>query len=400
MRKIILFFLLGLCLILSIGCKENSFSIDVSGKDITNIVTDGHDRLCYEYKDPSNGTYHIVICDSKGNKDEYGPYTLNSPPVFFYDDNTLAYVAKSKYKFEFYLNGEKKDSYNNLNIDLTLFYNRNMMFFVVENTGKFYITNGRDKFGPYDNVGEIKLSLNGKRISYPIQTNGEWRLTIDNKTVDTKPDLFNVANFSPDGSVFAFWALYDNEWFIVKNNEKIKTENKTKGELYGVIISPDNKTMAYSIQDSTGLWYLIIGNKKMGPYERCFPYSFTQDGKNLIYSAKIDGKYYIFDGDKKIGPYENVSSLASSTDGKKIAYFAVENGKSYLFYDNKKTAEYFSGGYKIHFSNKNNILAYNAIRDDEELCSYVVIDGISYIGDAYKDKVAYLKDGKIIVEVK
>ena len=78
----------------------------------------------------------------------------------------------------------------------------------------------------------------------------------------------------------------------------------------------------------------------------------------------------------------------------------LENGKSYLFYDNKKTAEYFPGGYKIHFSNKNNILSYNAIRDDEELCNYVLIDGIPYIGDACKDKVADLKDGKIIVEVK
>lgn len=400
MKKIILSCLVCLYLVLSIGCKEKSFSIDVSGKNITNIVTDGYDRLCYEYKDPSNGAYYIVICDSKGNKDEYGPYTLNSLPVFFYDDNTLAYIAKSKDEFEFYLNGKKTDSYDNLNIDLALFYNRNMMFFAVEKAGKFYITNGRDKFGPYDNIGEIKLSLDGKRISYPIQTNGEWRLTIDNKVIDMKPDFFNVANFSPDGSVFAFWALYDNEWFIIKNNEKIKTENKTKGELYSIIISPDNKTMAYSIQDSNGLWYLINGDKKMGPYERCFPYTFTQDSKNLIYSAKIDGKYYVFDGNKKNGPYENISYLASSADGTKTAYFVLENGKSYLFYDNKKTAEYFPGGYKIHFSNKNNILSYNAIRDDEVLCNYVLIDGIPYIGDACKDKVAYLKDGKIIVEVK
>lgn len=53
----------------------------------------------------------------------------------------------------------------------------------------------------------------------------------------------------------------------------------------------------------------------------------------------------------------------------------------------------------MKFSPDGNVLAYKILKENS-LISCIVINGMSYIGGIYNNKVVYLKDDKIIIKPK
>ena len=115
--------------------------------------------------------------------------------------------------------------------------------------------------------------------------------------------------------------------------------------------------------------YIIINNKKYGPYDYVGEIAFSAKDNTLAYVVSIAENDYLIVGNETIGPHDSIHSLKFSADGKHIAYTVRVDtlGKK-------------EQGKLLEFSDRN-------IR--------IFIHGQEHIGSFCNGEILYLTDRKI-----
>ncbi len=144
-------------------------------------------------------------------------------------------------------------------------------------------------------------------------------------------------------------------------------------------ISPDGKNIAYLIKDDNG-YYLVTNQKKYGPYEYgCYNIKFSSDNNKPAYAVYLNDGVYVINDEQKLGPYKKVSNIQFSKDSKKIIFASYIN-------DDKSLNLFF---HEMIYTRP--LQASLCVRNEKKELM---------VGSIYKNKVAYLQDGKVIVEAK
>lgn len=189
-----------------------------------------------------------------------------------------------------------------------------------------------------------------KLIEYGMDTTHHWwavtqpfseryRLIVDGKKTDVYQKLSNLT-FSPDGKKWACFAVDNNRWNVLTNDDVFGLPGTGAGEL---VYTPDSDFLVYSYFDGeletiifgnrkievlnrTGRLYVSHGARKIaftgyrldkmtlnvngveGPlFDEILPFGFWWDG-TFLYAAKSGYTWQIFMGDKVISDvYTNVA---------------------------------------------------------------------------------------------
>ena len=211
-------------------------------------------------------------------------------------------------------------------------------------------------------------------------------------------------NFNKKIFLFAVFALGSNLLFAdkqiglvpssVKNERDILQVGVLEGDIPVLVLKEEREGFVSTITE----YFVIYDKEKAGPFDDIDTYytHFSPDGKNLVYSARIDRKEYLFIGKEKIGPFDKVYFPEFSPDGKNLAYSAEIDGKWYLFIGKEKIGP-FDNVYSPEFSPDGKNLAYKA-KIDGKWYGRLFFNSKTYTGSICGGKVVYIKDGKIMLK--
>ena len=101
------------------------------------------------------------------------------------------------------------------------------------------MTNLLTNSGPYDGVGRLTFSPDGKTLAYRAQIDNKWYL-IAGKGKAGPYDGVDELEFSPDGNTLTYYTKIEGEWYtkiLINGKEYIGST------VNGVVIYVDNGTI-------------------------------------------------------------------------------------------------------------------------------------------------------------
>ncbi len=332
------------------------------------------------------------------------------------DLNSFAYRAKKEGKFSIVHNGDSGKSYDNV-YGLVFSPDSKQYAYIAEiDRKKVFVLNGKEG-NFYDRINKNpkpRFDSEGNFIYDAVSGDMEFLRIVNNVEGDSYLRSLNY-KMSPSGKTLVVKNKRDGEWFVgLVSKDTLEGFN---GRLYLSIFDyvwGPNEHFAYSAIDESSMFFIVDG-KEGRPYGLIYEFTWSQDGENYAYVAKLnDGKmiavlngeemgdkytlvtgltfspdgeqlayrgYYknggvdIIVNGKKIAKYDQVSNIAFSPDGTQLSYTAVENGKIIVVKNDETIGQYdmwFGMESDSSFSKDGNHFAYTVLRDDK---SFVVLDG-------------------------
>lgn len=330
-----------------------------------NQRTESYDELDYVYL--STFFEHSDITILKGKKDNqtyiiknfktiYGPYTDERFNNFYLEKgtNSLYYNVEKNNKYYLYKDGKIIDTSTQM-IYPIFSENANVCFYQIKDSnGKYWLSTGKEKAGPYDSITDISISKDGTKIAYVVKINGK--------------------NFIFDG----IKKLGPFDWIT------------------DIAISPDN-TLAYAYENNDE-YFLVYKDQKYGPYFFIEgDITFSDDGKHIATFKKNPGSLahdLLVDG-KVIGTIDERDSftIVFSKNGLHTLCYSLYS--DLFFYDGKLIDGKRNNSYPFYTYN---ILTYTEEHDNKTI-THLIINNQDFKGQFLSDDFIYL-DGKNIMYIK
>lgn len=134
----------------------------------------------------------------------------------------------------------------------------------------------------------------------------------------------------------------------VKNERNVFQVGVLEGDIPVLVMKEEREGFVSTITE----YFVIYDKEKAGPFDDIDTYytHFSPDGKNLAYSAEINGKWYLFVGKEKAGPFDYVGYLQFSPDGKTLSFRTEIDKKWYgkLFFNSKTYTGSICGGKVVY----------------------------------------------------
>lgn len=190
----------------------------------------------------------------------------------------------------------------------------------------------------YDAVGQIALSLDGRRCAYGALRNGTWRLVLDGEEGAPFSVVQNPV-FSPDGLHVAYQAMSGERWHVVVDE---KANAGTAARYSEHLFSGDSSRIAFVEDDAElGQGRLVITDLEFGgpvtveervaalianPARTRIAAITDRGAQQQVITVAFDSRSV-----SPVGPpWENVFGLAFGPDGAALTYRAIRDGKSYV----------------------------------------------------------------------
>lgn len=209
--------------------------------------------------------------------------------------------------------------------------------YTVRQPGKYFVViDGKN--GPMcNNVDGPVFSPDGTRVAH----SAGGAMMIDGTLGPKFEGAFDPV-FTHDGTGLAYRAKEKDKHFVVFNGKPGPLLEKTLVFAENrIVISPDNKRIAYAAQRD-GKMVAVIDDAVGEPFDEVFDVRFSPDSRRVLYKAKLGGKEFIVENDKRGEPFDKVMSysLVFSPDSATLAYWAEVEKKFCLVVNDKKVAEY------------------------------------------------------------
>lgn len=205
-------------------------------------------------------------------------------------------------------------------------------------------------------INEFIVSLDGKRIAYPIKKGQKEFLVLDGKEIGPYDNVFPVASsvFSPDSKRFAFFAMKETNIFLVLDGKEMGPYDNNDlgmtscGEY--LIFSSDSKRFAYGPVMKEGKYFVVLDGTEMGITDNvrttCLDMNFSPDSKRFAYTRLKEGKHFVVLDGKETGPYNFYPrNLTFSPDSKRFAFAVVsddQKGFTFVLDGKKPEPTYFA----------------------------------------------------------
>jgi len=220
----------------------------------------------------------------------------------------------------------------------------------------YYIYNGHEKTGPFEEIISISFSISGKSSYAEIKKfNSD-----DEKSEGNITNISTVRNHkfkNTNESYRSIWVLIGDDEFGPYDNVSGPFRNTTDGDicffgtrddvtyLYdfsGIIAGPYSNVeplyfyrglqlSSYHVEID-GKWYYVRNNELTGPFDSIgsLPHYDRNTGID-IFTAETDGLRYIIIGDKKYGPYDEIAAIGRNLYNETYRYIVKIKKSWYLF---------------------------------------------------------------------
>lgn len=334
--------------------SEESF--DVKEDNIIDIAVSNNKQVAYAYYEKKEGMISTVTEYFVRFEDKIlGPYDDIKPIYFINDSKSIMFMAKKNDGV--YVCTEKSEvgpfaDYGKL-IQSS---QEDVIGYLI---GKYYVINGDKKYGPYEKIIDLLVTLDGKIIC------------IEEKRYDEYYIYFNGKKSERLYGCPSCWVTDDKVLYtarvIAKPNEstkfvtKIFINEKEEGiNPSSIHFSPSKQNYAYTAS-ITGKSYICTPKEKFGPFDSSLTNIeiFDITDNEVLYSVRKENTYGIYSNNKKYGEFPT-KNIVFSKDNKKTAY--IHN--NYVITENEKFGPSY-GISNLCFLPDNKTLAYTIEMKDE-----------------------------------
>jgi Tol biopolymer transport system component len=276
----------------------------------------------------------------------------------------------------------------------------------LEEGGKTFVVVDGTKLGPYDHVGSVRVSDDGKRVMYEARRGEKFFVVVDGVEGTMYDSIESYsATFSPDGKHFAYKARHADQHFIVLDG----VEDRHYDYIGDLTFSSDGEQLMY-MAFKQGNTILVTDGVEGATFPgRPGRFHFSADRKRMFYTVNKLGsgsgpgrEFVILDG--VAYAYDQIRNIQFSPNGRLI-FKAQRGGVWLMVLDGAESKEYEPDGSKpgevawsendeIAFSEDDARVAYVARRAGKD---FVVTDGEE--GKPYDEirNLGFTSDGRHVV---
>lgn len=318
----------------------------------------------------------------------------------------VAYAAKVGGKMAVYYDGKKGEEFDSIAAGTPFFIHGSsqLVYIAIEDGGQFIVV-GNKKGHAFKGVSDICFSLDGKHCMYRAQNGTKQLVVVDDNKGEEYDKIPGVPIFSLDSRRFAYPAVSkDKQWYLVVNDKKYGPFQGMKD----IIFSPDSKHITCSVLLDKE-WHLFNDGKVGKGYENVSYITWSSNSTSFSYVAQEKKKFFIVENGNEQKRYSNISPPKYSFDSRHLVYPAQNGTKWFMVFDKKEGSSFDILGMNI-FSPDSNQFAYFAqkggkigvVSNFNNFEKYDFTDFLSFSPDslhlAYKakqaDTVFVVRDGK------
>ena len=306
----------------------------------------------------------------------HAPYQILNPPTFSQDGRHVAYLAGTKEGMVLVVNGREHDhGVTGVKGSPVVSPDGSRVAYVsVVDKEKYALVVDGKNHSPYDGIGSVRFSDDGKRVAYAARRGEKWLVVVDQGAEGKQyPALLRESiQFSPDGEHLAYVAQLDaQKWTLVIDGKETPA---APGFLVGSPrFSPDGKKLGVMLKLAEDKKRLVINGKPVGEeFEAVSPFVyspdgqhvshcgarakkwmvvrdgvagkayddvgqpvFSKDGSTVVYAAKSGDAWRVVVNEVEQQPFDSVSDICVSDDGEHVAYVGKQHGHHVLVVDNE-----------------------------------------------------------------
>lgn len=218
-----------------------------------------------------------------------------------------------------------------------------------ERQGKFRVFHNGREGRPYDAVGRIAVSPDGRRCAFGALRDGKWRMVVDGEE-GTPFNTVQEPIFSPDGAHLAYVAMQGERWHVVVDG---KANAGTAGRYGKLVFSGDSTRVAFVEEaEGEGPRKLVVAGPRLEPLFTVegSVSDFVVNGAGTRIAAIVRGEdswrvvSFSFDapGEQSAGAgYDAAYGVAFGSDGASVTFRGVRGTAGFVVLDGKE--EPFAG---------------------------------------------------------
>ncbi len=191
---------------------------------------------------------------------------------------------------------------------------------------------------PYNEVGSLMFSPNGRHLAYVAAKGQDQFPTLDNVAIGSYLYVTELV-FHPtaEDDLYFIAQTEKNKWAIWDRHGRRHTEEYPAIRL--LTFSPDGKYMAYTYLKNRK--FQVYDGKDSGPgYDSIGDLQFTANSAHIVYSAQKGKVVEVLWDHAPLCTAEGIANLTPAPNGAFVAYIAREKDGQSVYLHNKKLGTY------------------------------------------------------------
>ncbi|MEP6920353.1 MAG: hypothetical protein ABI967_04445 [bacterium] len=282
------------------------------------------------------GKKFLVVVDGKEGP-EYDRISVGAPR-FSPDSRRVSYFAERGEKTYAVVDGIESKPFDYGSSDAPIFSpdSRRVIYMARHGQQTHVVIDGVE-IVETEYVGDPRFSKTGKKMTYVLVRNDQWRVVTDGKEGKPYRGIGNNIEFSDDEKHVLYRAdTLEGQMIVV---DGVETQGRPIIEENSYGFSPDGRHVAYIAWNSRDKQYVVVDNKNGKIYEDVGKPVFSPDSKHVVHAAWRAGKMIVVTDGAESEAFDEVNDYFQfSPDGKRMYYFAKRGNQQFLVVDGVATA--------------------------------------------------------------
>lgn len=246
--------------------------------------------------------------------------------------------------------------------------------YAYKSSGKYRVHVGAaDLPDSFDEVGQMTLSPDGKKVAFWARVGNQWTLTAGDKTLPGFDGYFYYLSggykygvmWGADSQHVAYYVRNGGKGALVLDGQKLEKSIGPPGIALQVIVDANHNPVGSGLMggpqaEATAVAQAILTQDKT----KCDPFTAVLFGQSVSCVDKSGSAAFMIIGDKREGPYHAIKSVLLISPGAKHYAYVVETDKGQqVVIDGTLAPQFYDAIYRPVFDDENGSLAVLAVKN-------------------------------------
>jgi hypothetical protein len=304
-------------------------------------------------------------------KQVLGPYSTSYKTKVSADGNHYCFWAKTADKNVLVVDGQTHDLPGEVS-DYVI-GNEGVLAYAYKSASRYRVRVGKtDLPGDYDEVTQMTLSPDYKKVAFWARRSGKWSLVVGDKELPGFDGYFYYqcggskysVMWSQDSKHIAYYVREGPNGVLILDGQKLEAAFRPPGLALQIIVDDDGHTVGAGLMQGPQMeTAAFVQAVLMRDQVKCDPFSATLVGQTLCYIEKDETHASMHIGERKEGQYKSIRSvLFTLRDGSHYAYLVQTDKGDQVVIDGTIRPQTYDAIYRPIFNDADGTLELLAVK--------------------------------------